>query len=130
MCKLNGKNANRHQDLNLGSLFIMDMTNTLTTTAVQATIETDKFTTQCAHVNLSKYFSIVTSGVLSFLLGIPHRRFRMRVLQVRHPATIFRGWSGGVTNSARDFDLRMLGVSEWQVRVSACTLSLCGFFNL
>ena len=43
---------------------------------------------------------------------------------------ISQGWSGGVINSARDFDLRMLGESEWEVRVLARTLALLGFFQL
>ena len=41
---------------------------------------------------------------------------------------LFLGWCNGVMDSAHDFDL--LGESVPQVRVSACTLALLGFFQL
>ena len=40
----------------------------------------------------------------------------------------FRGWCDGVMDSAHDFDL--LGKSVSQVRVSAYTLALQGFFSI
>ena len=40
----------------------------------------------------------------------------------------FLGWCDGVMDSVRDFDL--LGESVPQVRVSARTLALRGFFNM
>ena len=52
----------------------------------------------------------------------------MRVLEVRHWAIFFWGWCNGVMDSACDFDL--LGESVPQVRVSARTLALLGFFQL
>ena len=50
----------------------------------------------------------------------------LRVLEVRHRAVFFLGRCDGVMDSASDFDL--LDESVPQVRVSARTLALCGFF--
>ena len=50
----------------------------------------------------------------------------LRVLEVRHRAVFYGGRCDGVMDSVRDFDL--LGESVPQVRVSARTLALRGFF--
>ena len=47
-------------------------------------------------------------------------------VDVRHRAIFFEGWCNGVMDSERDFNL--LGESVPQVRVSARTLALLGFF--
>ena len=48
------------------------------------------------------------------------------VLEVRHRAIFFGGWCDSMMDSVRDFNL--IGESVPQVRVSASTLALSGFF--
>ena len=70
MCKLNEKKCQQTPGLEPGISVYHGYDKYSITTRAGKQLETDKFTTQCAHVNLCKYFSIVTYGVLSFLLGI------------------------------------------------------------